>query len=105
MWKRNEGEAGYAWYRNGTCLAAMPTATWRVEDCLTNRIEATVEKLAEMRILFDVWRERTDQIWQDNDELWEFSSPEHTWAQLQGRSGIAWLRNGKLIAAHASKIN
>ena len=34
---------------------------------------------------------------QDNDELWEYTSPDEMWEMLAGREGIVLVRDGKVI--------
>jgi hypothetical protein len=36
--------------------------------------------------------------WQENDELWRFSSPPETWQMMMGRGGIALVRDGRAIS-------
>jgi hypothetical protein len=105
MWKRDQGEAGYAWYRNGAFLTGMPTMTWRVEDCLTTRIEPTSILVANLERQSGFLDSSAALTWQEGDEFWEFSSPPRTWAHLHGRAGIAWIRNGKAMYVSVSTMN
>ncbi|HCN37890.1 MAG TPA: hypothetical protein DIS94_09280 [Bacteroidetes bacterium] len=34
---------------------------------------------------------------EEGDELWEYSSPLHSWKNLVGRGGYAIVRNGEVI--------
>ena len=42
---------------------------------------------------------------QENDELWEFTSPPDTWNRLCGRAGICLVRNGKVIDSFITMMN
>ncbi len=39
------------------------------------------------------------------DELWEFESPSHTWADLAGRAGFCIMRQGRIIDAFTTRMN
>lgn len=39
------------------------------------------------------------------DELWEFSSPPETWADLCGRAGICIVRDGDIIDSIVTMMN
>jgi hypothetical protein len=42
---------------------------------------------------------------QPGDELWQFLSPEHTWANLMGRAGYAIVRNGEIVHSLVTVMN
>jgi len=42
---------------------------------------------------------------QDGDELWEFSSSDHSWQHLAGRAGLALVRNGQIIHSIVTAMN
>jgi hypothetical protein len=50
------------------------------------------------------WKALLD-IMQPDDELWEFCSPPKTWKALRGRSGIALVRKGEIIAGLVMMMN
>ena len=39
------------------------------------------------------------------DEIWTFSSPEESWRHLAGRSGVALVRQGKVIMTIVTLMN
>ncbi len=39
------------------------------------------------------------------DEIWFYASPPETWARLCGRSGLALVRNGRIIRTARGLIN
>lgn len=43
-----------------------------------------------------LWKTLLD-IYQDGDELWEFTSPAEYWENLAGRGGVALVRDGKIV--------
>ena len=40
-----------------------------------------------------------------NDEIWDFDSPSEHWYSLCGRSGVALVRNNKIIFTITSMMN
>ena len=40
-----------------------------------------------------------------NDEIWDFDSPGDYWDSLCGRSGVALVRNDKIIYTITSEMN
>lgn len=50
------------------------------------------------------WRDLLAKM-QPQDELWEFSSSDHSWQHLAGRGGISLVRRGKIIASLVTKMN
>ncbi len=50
------------------------------------------------------WRNLRAQI-QPGDELWEFTSPAESWAQLFGRAGIALIREGEVVDSITTMMN
>ena len=39
------------------------------------------------------------------DQLWEFRSPNESWAIMGGRAGIALVRGGEVIASLVTRMN
>jgi hypothetical protein len=52
----------------------------------------------------DRWRDLVGEM-QDGDELWEFASSPESWQQLAGRTGIALVRNGEIVASIVTRLN
>jgi hypothetical protein len=50
------------------------------------------------------WRELITQM-QDGDELWEYTSPAETWANMAGRAGYALVREGKIVGQITTLMN
>ncbi len=40
--------------------------------------------------------------YREGDELWEFSTPKHSWENLAGRGGVALVRDGVIVDSIAS---
>lgn len=49
-------------------------------------------------------RNLLDQM-RDGDELWLFCSPPESWAALAGRSGVAVVREGRIISSALTLMN
>lgn len=50
------------------------------------------------------WENFNNEI-KDDDEIWTFSSDQFFWDHLIGRSGIALVRNGKIVKSIVTKMN
>lgn len=50
------------------------------------------------------WEELKARMW-PGDELWTFASPAESWRHLAGRSGIALVRNKKMVCAIVTLMN
>ena len=50
------------------------------------------------------WRRLVEGL-QEGDELWEYSTPPESWAQMAGRSGIWVVRAGEIVDDHVSLMN
>jgi hypothetical protein len=54
--------------------------------------------------LNESWKNLLAQM-RAEDELWEFMSPPSTWASLNGRAGMALVRNGVIVAVLTTRMN
>jgi hypothetical protein len=52
----------------------------------------------------DKWRALRAEM-QEGDELWEFTSPPESWANLGGRAGIALVRDGEVVRTLVTRMN
>ncbi len=71
--------------------------------------EANKEKLGDRSEAFARWVEKRWKPFvaqmQPGDELWRFSSPGHTWANLAGRAGYAIVRDGEIVHSLVTLMN
>jgi hypothetical protein len=68
------------------------------------RRKTTIEEVEEKEItekshylMLREWRMFKSSM-KPGDELWEFCSPQETWAELMGRAGYVILRKGETVA-------
>lgn len=70
---------------------------WLQQEMTVAEIEAEhIHHGKALGYLNDRW-ETLKASMQAGDALWSFSSPPETWQHLCGRSGIALVRDGKII--------
>lgn len=92
-------EIKLAWVSYEENLRAKAAGKLRI----TNRkVKSKRQKLAELQIT--KINERREQSWnefmsghQDEDEIWEYSSPVDYWEKLMGSSGYVRIREGKIF--------
>ena len=50
------------------------------------------------------WKALVD-LMHEGDQLWTFTSPPETWQALAGRSGVALVRDGRIVGHHVTLMN
>jgi hypothetical protein len=98
-------------------LAACPAHAADIKDWLQKRLSVAEaeaayavkdDRLGPAPVPFgfqnNEWRALLAEM-QDGDELWEFTSPQETWANLAGRAGIALVRRGEVVRSIVTVMN
>ena len=85
----------------------MLTRKLTVEEAEARNL-VTDESLGQAPVPFgfcnDQWRDLLGQM-QPGDEIWEFDSSRESWEHLCGRSGIALVRDGEIVASVVLVMN
>lgn len=73
-------------------------------------VQSKRQKLVEAQItkINENWQQRWNEFmaeYQDEDEIWEYSSPANEWEKLMGSEGYVRIRDGKILKILMLKMN
>jgi hypothetical protein len=93
----------------GRCESTDPRAIRLREMASLQLSDENKQKLLDRSEPFRKWAEERWKpfiaLMQPGDELWQFRSPDHTWANLAGRAGYAILRDGEIVHSLVTLLN